>query len=79
MTGFLIRLPLLTVHHCWCGNWLELIHSELRQASPNVAVLIDVDLIMLLIELNVPDEIDENSPKTMYPELLLGLFLDQPC
>jgi len=30
MAGFFFRLPLVTLHHHWHGNWSGLVHSELR-------------------------------------------------
>jgi hypothetical protein len=46
----------------------RLVHSELHEDRPNVAVLIDVDRVMLPIGLNIHAEIDEDTPKIMHPE-----------
>jgi hypothetical protein len=60
------------------GNWPGLVHSELRQNLPNVAVLLDVDRIMLPSVFDVHAEIEGNTPEIMHPEPLLHLVLDLP-
>jgi len=71
IAGFLIRLPLVTLHPHWCGNWSGLIHSELRRDRQNVALLMDVDGVMLAIAFDVHAEIAGDIPEIMHPEPLL--------
>jgi hypothetical protein len=78
ITGFFVRLPPLKLYCHWSGNWSELIHSELRQGSLNVAALMDVDHEMLPIESNVHAEIDGDTPEIMHPEPRLHLILHLP-
>jgi hypothetical protein len=46
-------LPHMMLHRYWRSHWPGLIHSELRQERRNVAVLIDVDRVMLKIAFDV--------------------------
>jgi hypothetical protein len=65
--------------HCHCrGNWSGLVHSELRQERPNIAVLVDVDFVVLPIATDVHAEIEEDTPEIMHTEALLHLILDRP-
>jgi len=75
---FFVRLPLVMLHCHWRGNWPGLVHSELRQDCPNVAVLMDVDHMMLPIAFDVHAEIEADAPKIMHLEPLLHLILDLP-
>jgi hypothetical protein len=76
IAGFFVELPLVKLHCHWRGNWSELIYSELRQDSPNKAVLMDVDRVMLPIVFDVHAEIEGETPKIMHREPLLHLILD---
>jgi len=76
IAGFFVGLPLVKLHSNWCGNWPGLVHSEPRQDRPNVAVLMDVDRVMLPIAFHVHAEIEGDTPEIMHPEPLLHLFLD---
>ena len=78
ITGFFVGLPLVKLHRHWCGDWSGLIHSELRRDRPNVAVLMDVDRVMLPIAFDVHAEIEGDTPEIMHPEPLLHLVLDLP-
>jgi hypothetical protein len=53
------------------GNWSELVHSKLRHHLPNVAVLMDVDHVMLTIVVDVHAEIEADTPDIMHPEPLV--------
>jgi hypothetical protein len=53
IAGFVIGLPLVKLHCHWCGNWTVIVHSELLQDRPNVAVLSDVHCVMLPIAVDV--------------------------
>jgi hypothetical protein len=78
ITGFFVRLALVKLHRHGRGNWSRLIHSELRQDHPNVAVLMDVDHVMLPIEFDVHAEIAGDTTQLMNPEPLHYLVLDLP-
>jgi len=78
ITGFFVGLPLVKLHRHWRGSWSGLIHSELRQDRPNIAVLMDLDLVMLPIALDVHAEIEGDTPEIMHPEPLLHPILDLP-
>jgi len=78
ITGFFVGLRLVKLHCPRHGNWSWLIHSELLQDHPNVAVLMDVDVVMLPIAFNVHAEIDWSTPEIMHPEPLLHPILDLP-
>jgi len=78
IAGFFVGLPLVKLHGHWRGNWSGLIHSELRQDRPNIAVLMDVDRVMLPIAFDSQAEMERDTPKIMHAEPLLHLILDQP-
>ena len=78
IAGFFVGLPLVKLHCHWRGNWSGLIHSELFQDCPNVAVLMDVDRVMLPIAFDVHAEIEEDTSKIMHLEPLLYLVLNLP-
>jgi hypothetical protein len=78
IAGFFVGLPLVKLHCHRHGNWPGLVQSELRQDCPNVAVLIDVDCVMLPIAFDVDAEIEGDTPEIMHPEPLLHLILDMP-
>ena len=78
IAGFLGRLPLVKLRCHQCGNWSGLLHSELRQDRPDVAVLMDVDRVMLPIAFDVHPEIEGDTPKIMHPKPHLHLILDLP-
>jgi hypothetical protein len=76
ITGFFVRLPLMKRHRHWRGNSTGVIHSEPRQDRPNVAVLLDVDHVMLSIEFAVYAEIDGDTPEIIHLESLPHLVRD---
>jgi len=78
IAGFFVRLPLVQLHCHWRGNWPGLVHSEHRQDLPNVAVLMDVDRVMLPIAFGVHAKIEGDTPEIMQPEPLLHLVFDLP-
>jgi hypothetical protein len=78
IAGFFVGLPHMKLHCHSHGHWPGLVHSELRQDGPNVAVLMDVDRVMLPIAFDVHAEIDGDTPKIMHAERLLHLILDLP-
>jgi hypothetical protein len=78
MAGFFIWLPLMKVHCHWRRTCPGLVHCELRQGCLNIAMLMDVDCVMLLIALDDHGKIQGDTPKIMYPEILLHLILDLP-
>jgi len=78
IAGSIAKLPLVKLHCHWCGNWPGLVHSELRQDRPNVAVLMDVNLVKLQIAFDVHAEIEGDTPKIIYPEPPLHLSFDLP-
>jgi len=78
IAGFFVGLPLVKLHCHWRGNWPGLVHSELCQDRPNVAVLMDVDRVMLPIAFNVHAEVEGDTAEIMHPESLLHLILDLP-
>ena len=75
---FFVGRPLVKLHCHWRGNWHGLVHSELGQYRPNVAVLMDVDRAMLPIAFDVHAEKEGDTPNIMHPEPLLHLILDLP-
>jgi len=78
INDFFVGLPLVKLHLHWRGNWSGLIHSELRQDRLNVAVLMDVNRVMLPIAFDDHAKIDGVTPGIMHPEPLLHLVLDLP-
>jgi hypothetical protein len=65
--------------HCHrCGDWPGLINSGPRQDRPNVAGLVNVDLVMFLIAFDVHAKTKRETPKIMHPESLLHFILDLP-
>jgi len=78
IAGFVVGLPLVKLHRHWRGNWSGLVQSELRQDRPNVAVLMDVDHVMLLIAFDVHAEIEGDTREIMHSEPRLHLVLDLP-
>jgi len=77
IAGFFVGVPLVKLHCHWRGNWPGLVHSELRQDRPNVAVLMDGDRVMLPIAFEVHAKIGGDTVEIMHPEHLLHLILDQ--
>jgi len=71
-------LPLVKLHCHWSGNRPAHVHFELRQDRPNVAVLKDVDRVMLPIAFDVHAGIEGDPPEIMHSEPLLHLILDLP-
>jgi hypothetical protein len=53
IAAFFIGHSLVKLYRNLRGNWSRLVHSALRQDRPNVAVLMDVDRVMLPIEFDV--------------------------
>jgi hypothetical protein len=78
MPGLFVGLPVVQLHCHWHGNWSGLIHSEHRQDCPYVAVLIDVDRVMLPIAFDITAEIEGDNPEIMHLESLPHLILDVP-
>jgi hypothetical protein len=68
----------VNVHCHGRGNWSGLVYSELRQDRQDIALLMDVDCVMLASVLDVHAEIERNTPEIMHPERLLHLILDLP-
>jgi len=78
IAGFFVGLSLVKVHRHWRGNWSGFVHSEHRQDRRNVAVLMDVDHVILPIACDVHAEIEGDTPKIMHLERLLHLILHLP-
>jgi hypothetical protein len=72
---FFLGLPLEKFHHHWCGNWSGLINSERRQNRPKIAVLMDVDRVMLPIVFDVQAKLEGDTPEIIHPEPLLHPIL----
>jgi len=78
IAGFLVGLSLVKLH-CYCsGNCPGLIHSELHQDHPDVALLMDVNHVKLPIEFDIHAEIEGITPMIMHPEPLLHMILYLP-
>ena len=58
IAGFFVGLPLVELHYHWCGNWSRLIQSGLCEVCPNVAVLMDVNSVMLRTVFDVHAEME---------------------
>ena len=78
IAGFFTGLPLVKLHCHWRGNWPGVVHSELREDRPSVAVLMDVDRVMLPVAFNLHAETEGDSPEIMHLEPHLHLVLDLP-
>jgi len=78
IAGFFVVLPLVKLYCHWRGNWHGLVHSELRQERPNIAVLMHVDRVMLPIAFDVHADTEGDTPEIMHPVPLLHLILDLP-
>jgi len=78
IVDFFVGLPLVKLHCHWRGDWSGLIHSELRQDHPNVAVLMDVNCVMLPIAFDNHAEIEGETPEIIHLEPLLHPILDLP-
>jgi hypothetical protein len=78
IAGFFVGLSLLKVHCHWCGNWSGLIHSELCQDHPNVAILMDGNCVMLPIAFDDHAEVEGDTPEIIHLEPLFHLILDLP-
>jgi len=78
IAGFFVGLPLVKLRRNWRGDWSGLIHSELHQDRPNVAVLMDANRVMLPIAFDIHAEIEGDTPEIMHPETVLHLILDLP-
>ena len=76
--GFYLGLPLLKLHRHRHGNWSVLVHSELRQVRPNIAVLMDVDRVMVPNTFDDHTETEGGTAGILHPEPLLNLILDLP-
>jgi hypothetical protein len=76
IAGFFVGLPLVKLHRQGCGNWPGLVDSELRQDRPNVAVLIDVNRVMLPSAFDIHAKIDGDTPELMHPEPFFHLIID---
>jgi len=76
IAGVFCGLPLVELHRHSLGNWSGLIHSELCPHGTNVAVLMDGDRVMLLIEFGVLGVIEGDTPEIMHPEPFLHWILD---
>jgi hypothetical protein len=71
-----LGLPLAQLHCHWRGNVTGLIHSELYRNHPNVAMVMDVDHVMLMIAFDVHAEIKGDTPTILHLEPLLHLILN---
>jgi len=78
IAGLFVGRLLLKLRCHWRGNWPGLVHSELRQDRPNVAVWMDVDRVMLRCAFDVHTEIEGDTPEIIHPDPLLHLVLDLP-
>ena len=78
IAGFFVGRSLVKLHCHWRGNWPALVHPELRQDRPNVAVLMYVNRVMLPIAFDVHAEINGDTPEIMHPEPFLHLVLYLP-
>jgi hypothetical protein len=78
IAGFFVGLSLVKLHRHWHGNWAGLIHSDFPQYYSNVAVLMDVDRVMLPNAFDVHARIPGDTPEIMHPEPLLHVVIDQP-
>jgi hypothetical protein len=78
IAGFFVGLPLVKLHRHWRGKSAGLIHSDFRQDHLNVAVLMDVDRVMLPNAFDVHAGIPGDTPEMMHPEPLLHVVIDQP-
>ena len=78
IVGFYLGLPLLKLHRHRHGNWSVLVHSELRQVRPNIAVLMDVDRVMVPNTFDDHTETEGGTAGILHPEPLLNLILDLP-
>jgi hypothetical protein len=56
IAAFFVGLSLVKLHRHWRADWSGLIHSEHREDRLNIAVLMDVDRVMLLVGFDVPAE-----------------------
>jgi len=75
---FFVGLSVVKLDRNWHGNWTGLVNSELRQDHLNIAVLMDVNRVMLPMVFDVHAEIEGDIPQIMHPEPLLHLILDLP-
>jgi hypothetical protein len=78
IAGFFVRLPPVKRHCDWRGNWSRLVYLELWQDHPNVAVLMDVNRVMLPIAFVGHAQIEGDTLAIMHPEPLHHLEHDQP-
>jgi hypothetical protein len=78
ITGSFVGLLLVKLHRHCRGNWSGLIHSELCQDRPNVAVLMDVDGVMLPVAFNIHTEIEGGTSEIIPPDPLHHRVLDLP-
>lgn len=70
IAGFFFGLLLVKYDHNWHGNDSGRVHPELLQHRPNVAVMMDVDHMMHLIEFDGHAEINGDTAEIMHPEPL---------
>jgi hypothetical protein len=75
---FFIGLPLVKLHRHLRENCPGLVHFQIRQHRLNLAVLMDVDRVMLPIAFDVHAEIEGGTPEIIYPGPVLHLVLDLP-
>jgi hypothetical protein len=78
ITGFFIGLPLVQLHCHWCGNCPGLVHSELQEHHPNVAVMMNVDRVILSIAFDGPATKEGDTSFMMHPESRPHVMLDLP-
>jgi hypothetical protein len=78
ITGFFFSVSLVKHYGHWRGNWSGRGHPQLGQEHPNVAVLMDVDQVMLLIAFDIDAEIEGNTREIMHLEPHLRLVHDLP-
>jgi hypothetical protein len=78
IADFFVGLSLVKLHFHSCRTWYGLIHSEHHQDCLNVAVLTDVDPVMLRIGTNIAPKIEGTTTEIMHPEPLVYLILICP-
>lgn len=57
MSAFFGGLPLVIIHCNWRHNWPGFVECEHRNDQPHIAILNNVNCVMLLIAYNVDPEI----------------------
>jgi len=78
ITGCFVWLPLVKLHCNGVATGLDSSILNFTQNRPNLALLMDVDHVMLPITFDVHADIEGDTPEIMHPEPLLHLILDLP-